>query len=163
LKINDEEHKLEPMTLEDEITVDQPNLGVKHREIRVKWMKGEINMSDITIIPINPDVQKSGPKTEIGRNSFEGASCFEDPLNCVFTDAETKDITSCPGKFVKIMGTAINKNIACMNKCIENKYDSEEKCNLFCPETLMCKDDKGMFICEAELPVKEEEAPPPEY
>jgi hypothetical protein len=161
LKINDKEHKPQPMGMDDEITIDQPNLGVKHREIRIIWVKGTINMSEVEIIPINPDVPKGGPKTEIGRNTWEGAVCFEDPLNCAFSDAEVKDITNCPGKFVKIKGSAENKKIACMNKCIENKFKTEELCNLYCPETLKCKPDKDLFDCGVELPPKQEEEAPP--
>lgn len=130
LKINDKVHNTGPMAMDDEITIDQPNLGVKDREIRISWVKGIINISEVEIIPINPDIPKGGPKTEIGRNTWEGAVCFEDPLNCAFSDAEVKDITNCPGKFVKILGSAQNKKIACMNKCIENKYKTDELCQL---------------------------------
>lgn len=130
MKINEELHEPEGMTLDDEITIDQPNLKVKNREIRVTWVKGDINMSEIEIIPINPPMQKGGPRTEIGRNTWTGAACFENPLHCAFSDAETKEVTNCPGSFVKIKGNASNKNIACMNKCVAASYASEAQCQL---------------------------------
>lgn len=69
LKINDELHEPEPMALDDEITIDQPNLKVKNREIRVNWVKGDINISEIEIIPINPPIARDGARKEIGRNT----------------------------------------------------------------------------------------------
>jgi len=106
------------MALDDEITIDQPNLKVKNREIRVNWVKGDINISEIEIIPINPPIARDGARKEIGRNTYSGAACFENPLHCAFTDAESKDVKNCPGTFVKIAGNAVNKNMACMNKCM---------------------------------------------
>jgi len=106
------------MSLDDEITIDQPNLKVKNREIRLNWVKGDIHMSELVIIPINPPLARDGARTEIGRNTWTGAACFENPLHCAFTDAEALDIKNCPGSFVKIGGTAANKNMACMNKCM---------------------------------------------
>lgn len=139
LKINDEYHEPEPMEIDDEITIDQPNLSVTDREIRIKWVKGDINISEVEIIPQNIPLEKGGPRLEIGRNTFSGASCVESPLNCVFADSDLQQIKSCKGKFVKIGGNAQNKNLACMNKCVEKDYLTEEKCLLFCPETLECK------------------------
>lgn len=121
LKINGEVHVNKNMSLDDEVTIDQPNLSVSKREIRVTWIAGIINMSEIEITPINAPIEHGGPRTEIGRNTFIGSSCFDDPLNCVFNDGELDNVKNCKGKFVKIGGRAENKNLSCMNKCIENE------------------------------------------
>lgn len=130
LRINDDYHEPDPMALDDEITIDNPNLSVTNREIRLKWVKGDINISEIEIIPQNIPLAKGGPKEEIAKNTFAGASCTDNPLNCVFSDSDLNEIKNCKGKFVKIGGDAENKNLACMNKCVEKDFDTEEKCLL---------------------------------
>jgi len=160
LKINDELHEPAPMALDDEIVLDNPNLGVTNREIRIRWAKGTINISEVEIIPQNPPLAKGGPRLEVGRNTWGGASCFESPLNCVFSDGDMKDVKNCSGKFVKIGGKASNKDIACMNKCINAEYEFEDKCLLYCPETLECVKKKQIFVCERILPKKDEPQAP---
>jgi len=48
-------------------------------------------------------------------------------MNCLFSDRDINDI-SCPGIFVKILGTAPNKNLACMNKCMSAEFVTQEIC-----------------------------------
>lgn len=163
LQINGEVHEPSPMTLDDEVSIDQPNLSVNKREIRISWLAGTINMSELEITPINIPKSDGGPRTEIAKNTFIGSSCLDDPLNCLFNDGDLDKIKTCTGKFVKIGGRAVNQNMACMNKCIEKDYDSEDKCNLFCPETLTCKNDKTKWICQSkEKKIDDEPEPPAE-
>jgi len=117
-------------------------------------------MSEVEIIPQNPPLAKGGPRLEVGRSTWGGASCFKNPLNCVFSDGDMKDVKNCSGKFVKIGGKAQNKNIACMNKCIEREYADELSCQEFCPETLSCKPEGDKFICGVDLPKKNEPVAP---
>jgi len=142
------------MGLDDEITIDNPNLSVTNREIRIKWAMGDINISEVEIIPQNMPLNSSGPKEEIAKNTFAGASCMSNPNNCVFSDSDLQEINNCKGKFVKIGGDAKNKNIACMNKCVDKEFESEEKCLLFCPETLQCikNNESKKFECEKKVP-----------
>lgn len=151
LLINENSHKQDDMTIDDEIVIDNPNLGVTNREIRIRWVKGTINISELEIIPQNPPLKKGGPKIDLGNNNYAGAPCFEFSINCVFSDRELKDVMSCP-KWVKIGGKATNKNIACMNKCIESSYDDQTTCNLYCPETLSCKKEGTTYKCDTPKP-----------
>jgi len=106
------------MGIDDEIVIDNPNLGVSNREIRLTWIKGDVSLISLSIIAQNPKKEIGGPRVEISRNSWIGPSCFEEPMNCIFAENEVNDVKNCPGTFVKIGGKAQNKNIACMSKCI---------------------------------------------
>lgn len=76
---------------------------------------------------MNAPAEKGGPTTYLANNSKIGANCFKHPMNCLFSDGDLKDV-SCPGLLVKIKGTAQDKQLACMNKCMSTDFESEEEC-----------------------------------
>jgi len=71
-------------------------------------------------------------------------------MNCLFTEKELQEI-SCPGKLVKILGTAQDKRLACMNKCVATDYVTEANCLEYCPETLECVLDNSKYVCKAKV------------
>jgi len=143
-KINELDVNTPPMGLKDEIVHDKPNIIVKSNEIRLKWVKGVVSIVSVFIIPQEPDKDPGAVKKLVGPNTFQGGDCLkENTKNCVYDESMITKI-KCDGSMVKIGSKASNKNIACLYKCVDAKFDTIDECNKQLPETLKClkKDNK---------------------
>jgi len=137
-KINEVEVQTPPMGLKDEIIHDKPNIVVKSNEIRLTWVKGVVSIVSVFVIPQEPEKDHGAVKKTVAPNTFKGGDCLkENTKNCVFDESLLTKV-KCDGVMVKISSKASNKDIACMYKCVDAKFDNIEDCNKNLPETLKC-------------------------
>lgn len=147
-KINEVEVKTE-LEYQNAITIDKPNINVKSKEIRIKYISGTVSITHITITPQKKKAEIGVIKKEVAKNTYEEGDCLSNTMNCVFSENQLKDI-KCSGVLVKISAKASNKNLACKYKCMKKVFDSKEECADQCPETLKCKAQGSSWTCATE-------------
>lgn len=112
--INEVKVSTAPMGVQDEIVHDKPNIAVKNKEIRLKWVAGVVSLISLEIIPQAEEEDTGAVRKQVAPNTFKGGDCLKtNTKNCLYDESQLTKI-KCEGAMVKIGAKATNKDLACM-------------------------------------------------